>query len=52
MTIGIIGAVIGAVLGGPEVGFVVLIVIAFIFAVGLALLGSIMFGRMESLENY
>lgn len=52
MTIGIIGAVIGAVLGGPEAGFVVLIVIAFIFAVGLALLGSIMFGRMESLENY
>ena len=52
MTIGIIGAVIGAALGGPEVGFLVLILIALLFAFGLALLGSILFGRMESLENY
>ena len=52
MTIGIIGAVIGGIVAGPEVGFVVLIVIALIFATGLALLGSVLFGRMESLENY
>ena len=52
MVLGIIGAVIGAAVAGPEVGFVVMIVIALIFAVGLALLGSVLFGKMESLENY
>jgi len=52
MVIGIIGAVVGAVVGGPEAGFIVLILIALIFAVGLALLGSVIFSRMESLENY
>ena len=51
MTLGIIGAVVGAVLGGPEVGFMILIVIALICAFALALLGSVIFGRMESLEN-
>lgn len=51
MLIGIIGAVVGGVVGGPEVGFVVLIVIALIFAAALALLGSVLYGRMESLEN-
>ncbi len=52
MVVGIIGAVIAGVAVGPEAGFVVLIVIALIFATGLALLGSMLFGRMESLENY
>ena len=50
--LGIIGAVIGTVLIGPEGGFLILIAIALVFALLLALLGSILFGRMESLENY
>ncbi len=52
MILGIIGAVIGTVLIGPEGGFLILIAIALVFALLLALLGSILFGRMESLENY
>lgn len=52
MVLGIIGAVVGTAAAGPEVGFVILIVIALIFAMLLALLSSVLFGRMESLENY
>ena len=52
MVLGIIGAVVGTVLLGPEAGFLILIAIAVVFSLLLALLGSILFGKMESLENY
>lgn len=52
MLIGVVGAVIGTVAVGVEAGFAVMILIAVLFAGLLALLASILFGRMESLENY
>lgn len=52
MLLGIIGAVIGTVLWDVEAGFILMIIIAVIFAGLLALFGSVLFGRMESLENY
>lgn len=52
MVAGIIGAVIGTAMVGVEVGFLIMILIAIVFAALLTLMSSIMFGKMESLENY
>lgn len=52
MLIGVLGAVFGTAAAGVEVGFLILIAIAVLFAGLLALFASILFGRMESLENY
>ena len=52
MLAGVMGAVLGTMAAGVEAGFVILIAIAVLCAGLLALLASILFGRMESLDNY
>lgn len=52
MLIGVVGAALGTAAAGVEAGFAVMILIAVLFAGLLALLASVLFGRMESLENY
>ena len=52
MVLGILGAGIGTAAAGVEAGFLILILIAVACAGLMALLASILFGRMESLDNY
>ena len=52
MLLGILGAAAGTAAAGIEAGFLILILIAVACASLLALLSSVLFGKMESLENY
>ncbi len=52
MLLGVLAAVIGTGAAGVEIGFAAMILVAVLFAGLLALFASILFGRMESLENY